>query len=325
MLTYFYFDEDIFEDEAFKGIPLAGSTLLDFWQEYGCLGINNNKIEFLTKNLKDKLPPKVYKDWITIVPRLLKFDIELSKGNLSDYNDFDLVKGDCNQYNISTAITVTEYKDCYKKHLDDEFEIICPSTITHSKFFSDSKNFSKKSIGSNESLDYIWATRFDKLTKQVKVITIIDRYLVKSIMHDIGTYDENDKKNHTSLEEFLRRLSKNKTKHTVNIFSSINSSGEEINCSKLKIYINENLLKKKFMNNSNIKVNITLCKNSYFSNTAHDRMIRFGDFHIAEIGNGLDIFRQNNIKNNSFTIKGIEQTEFKSIHSTLCNNFKWKL
>jgi hypothetical protein len=124
----------------------------------------------------------------------------------------------------------------------------------------------------------------------------------------------------TSIELFIAKLPKNGKKYSIQLYSACDI-GTPTNVTELKAYLTDVLSKKTYYQLGIQSFTISLCKNNFFGKEAHDRMLKFDD-HIIEIGNGLDIFRETPILNNTFSIKLPESTNFTTIHGNLNKNIE---
>lgn len=313
MLTTFYFDSELFDDKSLQLIAQLNISLLESWQHYGCLGIcASHKKEILASI--NKVPPKYSVKWQTALSQFKNTVIKPSIVTISDYDSFDHVKDELVKQNVTTGIIATDYADDFKGYDNpDKFEIVSPVNFGESKNFEKSKSLCLKQIKNGDDINTIWDERFKNLALHTKGITIIDRFSALNILedHKLGK--------RTALDKFIEFLSTTGKKYEITIFGACDINGKMTNATDLKSYLDNVLRKKPFYNQSVVNCSFALCKNRFFGQEAHDRMIRLDDY-VFEIGNGIDIFREKPISNNSFTIKPLTFTNFEDIYIALNRN-----
>lgn len=314
MLTTFYFDSELFDDEAIRTQPLANSALLRSWRHFGCLIDNNLNTKLVMSAIKN-VPPKYYQDWLMALDSYKKCKVNFETLLISDFDNFNTSKNTLFLKGINTALIPYGYLELFGKTVCNEtnFELITPININESVNFIKSEKYAAQDIKSTEDLEEIWDTRFQGLALYTKTITIIDRFAVKNIIED---YKLNRK---TSIELFIDKLPKDGRKYSINLYSACDIGGST-NLTELKTYLTDILGKKTYYLIGVQDFRISLCKNSFFGQEAHDRMLKFDDHHVIQIGNGLDIFRSSPILNNTFNVKVPESTNFDFIYRNLSSN-----
>lgn len=317
MLTTFYFDSELFFEDILEKIPAMNDIILNKWRLYGCLGICPEEQSEILKSLS-RVHPKYVTKWKLAFSNnecFRRTELKLLNQKLSNFNSYDEIKSCFIDEEILTGLLHEDYLELFNDFNNENFELISPSHVNESKFFNKSEELSKLDISKKDSIDDIWFSRFKNLSKFTKRIIIIDRYAAKNIMED------HSNKKVSSIDKFIKFLSFNKKKYSIELYSSFGEGNNCVNLEKLKKYISEELKIKSYC--KGIKLKISLCKSSDFSDHAHDRMLRFEN-HIVQIGNGLDIFRCKKMKNNTFNIKELRTTKFNDIHSELNRNKKYE-
>ncbi|WP_419237378.1 hypothetical protein ACN08P_05610 [Photobacterium leiognathi subsp. mandapamensis] len=312
MITTFYFDEEMFQDNIFKEHPTTTDHILKTWSKYGCLAYCEKDKVYIQKSLQH-VPPKFSQKWSAAIQHLKKTPIMLESSRLSDFESYNLVDKALTQQGVMIGILPNDFLELFQVDNIGKLEIISPLGIHDSKYFSDSEKYSSLDIGVGDNIEEIWNRSFKNLSLYSKSITIIDRYLIKNIMDD---YEEGKE---TSIEKFSKYLSKNNKPYHINILSACDINGEITNSNKIKYYLNDILRKKNYIVKNNITFTIGLCKNRFFSQNAHDRMIAM-DKHVIQTGNGLDIFRNQPLVFCQLNIKNKELTKFDEINTRLKNN-----
>lgn len=320
MLTLFYFDQEVFEDSSLR-MPLANSSILDTWLNYGCLAIcQEHKINI--KEAVHDIPPKYLQKWVAALtsPIYKKTKVSINKPILSSLKNISEFRDEYYPHKITTGIIVSEYEALFEEKniiIDNtNLEIVTPENINESLNFKNSILVSQLDIKKDEVYSDVWNKRFLTLAEQTSTITIIDRYMALNIINDIN------KGLKTSLEKFIESLSACDKNYSINVYSACDFANDNLNSSELSNYINNTLKKRPYFKKSNFEIKFALCKDHKFRDEAHDRMISF-DNHVVQIGKGMDIFRDKKIDNNSFTIKSRSLSGFNDIYKELTRNREW--
>ncbi|WP_368871786.1 hypothetical protein [Proteus terrae] len=312
MLTTFYFDSELFQEDLLIDNNLNHSVLLEHWEKYGCYCYSNESvgaIHLILKNIQHKYRQK----WNIAFTEFTKRRTILKMDNISSYSNYDELNADFSQENIKVGFITSTYTELYptgKKK--GKTEVLSINEIYDSEYFINSEDYSQRDILEKEKITDIWNSRFLELSLCTKVITIIDRYLIKNAIDDLN------KGKKTSLSNFINLLSKNNKKIAINVYSACDIDGDSTNKADI-ISVIDNVKNKPFFNSKNITLKVSLCKNKYFSQVAHDRMIRF-DNHVVQIGTGFEIFRDKEIVFTTFNIKTHRYTHFKKVYAYLVNN-----
>lgn len=320
MITSFYFDQDLFDDESVQKIPLMTDSILETWEKCGCLAIcNSNRTEI--RAALTKVDMSLRKKWVEALSSqsYKKNIVSLKKNKLCDLNGIEEFENLFYSELIITGLLTSEYEELYKiQNLsvgDVELEVITPKKFSESRNFNKSKDACLTSIKAGTDINEIWEERLSKLIYYSSRITIIDRYLASNLLEDI----ENGKE--TSLEFIFEKLSRFNRNYTVVVYSACDIPQKDVNATKIRDYLNNVLTKKPYYKSSN-DIQFSLCKNNLFGNEAHDRLVCI-DEHVVEIGKGLDIFRKGDIKNNTFTIKPKRFSFFRECYNKLSKNREW--
>jgi len=313
MLTTFYLDKELFDDDSLQNINQLNLTILNNWKNYGCLGVCEDSKLDLIKAIK-KVPVKYSIQWQTALTNYKSTPICPRKSTISDCENFVELKEILVAEEVLTGVIPTDYSsDFINLKNSDCFEVVTPSNFEESQNFQNSETYCLTQIAKGDDINVIWQERLHNLARYSKQITIIDRFSALNILED------HSKGLKTSLETFIEYLSLTGKKYEISIFGACDINGRMTNATTLKTYLNNVLRKKPLYTQVIEKCNFSLCKNGFFGKEAHDRMLKF-DKHVIEIGNGLDIFRQKPILNNTFTIKLSHQTNFDSVYNTLSKN-----
>ncbi|PTB31289.1 hypothetical protein [Photobacterium phosphoreum] len=312
MITTFYFDEEMFQDNIFLEHPTTTDHILKTWSKYGCLAYCEKDKGYILKSLQN-VPPKFSQKWSAAIQHLKKTPITLENSKLSDFESYNLVDKALTQQGVMIGILPNDFLELFQVDNTGKLEIISPLGIHDSKHFANSEKYSSLDIGVGDNIDDIWNRSLKNLSLYSKSIIIIDRYLIQNIMDD---YEQGKE---TSIEKFSKYLSTNNKPYNINILSACDINGQITNSGKIKAYLNDILRGKNYIVASNITFTVGLCKNKFFSQHAHDRMIVM-DKHVIQTGNGLDIFRNQPLGFCQFNIKNKELTKFDEINSRLQKN-----
>jgi len=315
MITYFYFDSEIINCTSLQN-EQTNEVLLEKWEKFGCLHICREDMEAIRSGLND-LGPKYSVKWKRALSDFTKKFVSIDeKKNISDYGCINQLEKVVGETEATTAMLPTVYREIYEQpiHENGVFEVVTPDHIHNSIHFKKSQDNSIKSLNSNEQLDVIWKNRIEKIAKISKSIVFIDKYMGLNIL------DDREKDRETSIEVFLKYLSKtvsHDTSITITIYCGCDIDGNKPCSEDLINYLKSLKEKVFFLNNMNLKLILT--KGKYFSAECHDRLIAFDNF-VMEIGKGADIFRPLSNKRNTFSIKLKRETFFKEVHSKLSKN-----
>jgi len=321
MLTIFYFDQDLFEDDFFNSAPVVCNQLLDIWKDYGCLAICSKNRSALIAAISS-IPVKYQQRWkLAFTDGSFKqISIEVLQNMLSALKGMPEFQAQYYDKNVVTGVLPKELQDSFEAKSinvgNDVLEIISLCSLSESENFGKSKNNCLMDIKAGDVFDDIWSSRFYRMAEFSKKITIIDRYLALNLQQDF------ERGKVTALELLINKLSKLNKNFSIDVFSACDFPSEQVNATIINTYIKNTLIKKPYFNIHNIQINFSLCKDSFFKDEAHDRMLCF-DEHVAQIGKGMDIFREIAIKNNTFTIKSRILTSFDDIYKVLARNREW--
>lgn len=318
MLTEFYFDGELFQDQNFK-LKIMNDHLIKHWSEYGCLVVcKKDRGRSLFNDVEAKYKAK----WQSYFTLSRKSFVSLN-AVVSTFNDFDAVECAVKSYGVDSVFIAEGLHDdilgekTQRCNDCNDFEVLIPDDIYNSSNFKKSEEYSKKDIEQGELVRDIWATRFDKLVAHTKVITILDRYFVKNLVEDIK---ENKK---TSLETFLENLSGSSSrKISLHFYSKWDGNASERN--SVEKYLSKSLYETTFFNDSIASVSISGCPDRFFSKNAHERFFKL-DNHVLAIGNGMELFRTTQVKVTHFSSKHSSLTSFDKSLAVISRNSKWTL
>lgn len=310
MITTFYFDEEMFQDPVFINQPCVNEDILSLWDKYGCLAYCDTDFSLVEKSLS-KIQPKYSTRWKVAIQHFFKTKVNLSKRKISDFGSCSLLENDFKVSGIKTGVVANEYLELFSEIVGG-VEVVCPYTLRYSTNFRESERLSSLDINQSEKIYEIWDSRFNGVFLFSKKIVIIDRYLMLNVIYDYKSGLR------TSLEIFFELLSKNNVSYKVDIYSACDINGET-SSSEVKAYLDNVLRPKMSVLKSKIEFEVNYCKNKFFSDHSHGRMIAL-DRHVIQIDNGLDIFREKPMINAQFNIKGIAQTRFNEIYKVLSKN-----
>jgi hypothetical protein len=321
MLTIFYFDSELFEDESLNLMPMANQSILDNWEKYGCLAVCPKSLGALIKAVQ-QIHSDYRQKWIAAFTSssFKKITINVKESKLSAIADLQEFTKQYLCETVTTGLIATEYTELYEQKFfvtnKTLIEIITPINFNESKNFSNSEEISNKDIKRTDTFDEIWDTRFNELSKHTNTITILDRYLALNLQND------HNKGLVTSLERLIEKLITLNRAFVIDIFSACDIPRGNVNSGAIKTFIDNTLKNKPYFSDKKIQIKFSLCKNSKFKTAAHERMLCF-DNHVIQIGNGMDIFRTKKIENNTFTIKSKKRTFFDESYKELSRNREW--
>lgn len=319
MITPFYFDEELFEDNLLREIPMMSDSILNSWERYGCLAMSDDSMREIREALK-VIPEKYKQKWIIALTSFKTFKIDIEKKRLSDLEGITDFERKFYKNRVYTGLIASEFLDIYEEKSlikeDNELEIVSPSNLNESINFNNSSKYCESDITANDDIDIVWNTRFCSLVRHSKTITVIDRYLAENLMQDFQNG------NKSSLEWLVQKLASYETNYKLDIFSACDRYNSVINSADLKDFIDNILKKKPYFREGKIDINFSLCKDRLFGQKAHDRMLCI-DKHVVQIGKGVDIFRDKIIENNTFTIKPKNTSFFQDVYKDLNKNREW--
>ena len=320
MITLFYFDEELFEDNLLRETPIMSDSILNYWERYGCLAMCDDSKREIIAALQ-VIPEKYKQKWIIALTNFKIFKIDIDKKRLSDLSS--IIDFDVGLYNnrVYTGLVASEYLELFEEKSlikeGNQLEIVSPSNLNESINFNNSSKYCESDIIANDDIDQVWKTRFCGLVRHSKTITVIDRYLAENLIQDIKNG------NKSSLEWLVEKLSSYDTNYKLDIFSACDRRNSEISSADIRDFIDNTLKSKPYFRESQININFSLCKDRLFGEKAHDRMICI-DEHVVQIGKGVDIFRNKIIENNTFTIKPKKTSFFQGVYRDLSRNREWR-
>lgn len=321
MITPFYFDQELFDDISVKNLPVVNDAILDMWQKCGCLALCDENKKDIIKAV-GSAPLKYKQKWITALTSdgFKKYQVKLKKSKLSELDDMADFEKCFYSNKVVTGVLTSDYEELLsnKTYVVDgiSLEVITPNNFSESINFSKSKASCEQDIHAGSKINDIWNDRFCNLVAHSNKITIIDRYLALNLLQDI----KDNKK--TAIEALIEKLKPYGTNYTIDIFSACDIYKKPFNSGNIKSYIDNVLKKKPYFNKDKLNIKFSLCKNSIFSEEAHDRMLCIGQ-HVVQIGKGMDIFRVKNIESNTFTIKPKYLSFFNIAYTNLSRNREW--
>lgn len=322
MLSDIYFDDNLFSDLDLKKSGGINQGLIDSWRDYGRLAYDKNKS--ITQIL-DAAPVNFRQRWMNYLSYYSLRPIEI------DPDELFLAKNVDEIIEIFSGTEILAYilaegnhelilRDArYYKCAESGMEVFMPSETGVSHFHNSGRTASELDLKDGMKIDAIWKQRFKGLVKYTNKISIIDRYMIKNI------FEDRKKKKTTSMEKFMGLLSRDSMSDTVNIaiYSSDMAFDNGLcNIVDIESYLRNDLAKFPYVTHK-FNVEINICRDQYFALDAHDRYIAF-DKHVIQIGNGVSIFRDEQIKKTSFNIKSIYNTSFNDILRTFSRNREFR-
>lgn len=310
MLTTFFFDTELTQDDLSTENDLLHTTLLSKWEEYGCLLYHKNDKYSLISSLS-KVPPKYKQKWATAFHSFYSSEIKHNFSNLclSDYNTHEDINKDFEKNGIQVGIIANTYSDLFTRvNTPSNPELLLLTELNSSIYFSKSELFASSDINESDNIQDIWNSKFSMLSFYSKKITIIDRYLIHNAIYDFNNHKK------TSLEVFIELLTKNNVNANIQILSSCDIDSTQTSSMDCTLIMDK--IRKKLTSQ---KIKLSLCNDKIFSRIAHDRSITF-DNHTIQIGIGFELFRQSPMKNSTFNIKNKRKTNFDNTYSTLIKN-----
>ncbi|MEN8351538.1 MULTISPECIES: hypothetical protein [Acinetobacter] len=314
MLVHFSFDGACFSSKLLcdKYNPSIHEQLNQYWKKYGVFVFPEN-LDF--KEYLKTIDQNHRKIWTAVLTSPNFFKVKKLTENWKNLNELanhEPMYNGIEEYSKFFKVLFSDEDHFYMltelgtiSKLQGSFEIITPGQILVSPSFNEVKNnFEKKTVVGDE-LETIWKNKFSDLCKYCTDITIIDRYLFKSIVED------KIKNSSSSFEYLLKKISKYDGKYRIIIVSSINEINEDnILLDKVKAlgakdgeeallnYINKFLTSPLKKNISSFK--IIDVENKFFRVSGHDRYFRF-DNSYYRISKGLNFMRVGEqIEDNNF-------------------------
>lgn len=304
MLVHFSFDDACFLSKSLcdEYNPSSHEQINQYWKQYGVLVFPEN-LDFKTYlNTIDQNHRQI---WSTVLtsPNYFKVkklsvswknleqlsSVEPIFNGIEEYGSFFnlLFSNEDHFYMLTESGVISKIKGC--------FEVITPGQILISPSFKVVKNNFEKKTEVGDDLEKIWSSKFSGLCEYCTDITIIDRYLFKSIVED------KINKSTSSFEFFLKRIASYDKKYRIKVVSSVHDINvDEILLGKVKAlgardgeeaimtFINKFLTTPLKKNISSLRV-IDVEKN-FFKVNGHDRYFRF-DNSYYRISKGLNFMR----------------------------------
>ncbi len=250
MLTTFYFDKELFEDDAVINISVVGKTIIENWEQYGCLATCKDH-QIAIRDALNSTDIKHKLKWVTAFSSssFKKMTVQLREPIVSEYQKIQDLEAEFQPHGIMTGLIPSELvggldslnHTCKQGNFT---EVISPCDFDQSIHFQNSSVVSITDINSGETIDDVWKNRFLNLSKNTKKITIIDRYLALNLLED------NTNGLRSSVERLIQKLASNNQKYSIDIYSACDIPSKSINASDLKSYITE-LKKKPFYSEPN--------------------------------------------------------------------------
>ncbi|WP_278382840.1 hypothetical protein [Pseudoalteromonas distincta] len=320
MITPFYFDEELFDDNSVREMPIISDSILNLWERYGCLAMSDDSIKEIRAALK-VIPDKYKQKWITALTDFKTFKIDIEKTRLTDLEGITDFERKFYNNRVYTGLIANDFLDLFEEKSlmkeGNQLEIVSPNNLNESINFNNSAKYCESDIKANDDIDIVWNTRFCNIVRYSKKITVIDRYLAENLIRDFTNG------NKSSLEWLVEKLSTYDTDYNLDIFSACDRRNSEISSADIRGFIDNTLKRKPYFRESQININFSLCKDRLFGEKAHDRMICI-DEHVVQIGKGVDIFRDKIIENNTFTIKPKNVSLFQGVYRDLSRNREWR-
>ncbi|WP_288450132.1 hypothetical protein [uncultured Acinetobacter sp.] len=314
MLVHFSFDNACFLSKLLcdKYNPSIHELLNQYWKQYGVFVFPEN-LDF--KEYLKTIDQNHRIIWTAVLTSPNFFKVkklteswksldELASqepmyNGIEEYSKFFnvLFSDEDHFYMLTESGIISELQGC--------FEIITPGQILVSPSFKEVKNNFEKKTVVGEELETIWKNKFSDLCEYCTDITIIDRYLFKSIVEDKINNST------SSFEYLLKKISKYNRKYRIIVVSSIYEiNNDNVLLGKVKAlgakdgeealltYINKFLTSPLKKNISSFK--IIDVENKFFRVSGHDRYFRF-DNSYYRISKGLNFMRDDEqIEDNNF-------------------------
>lgn len=304
MLVHFSFDNTCFLSKFMRDQynPSIHLQLKEYWKQYGVLVFPKN-LDFPTYlNTIDQNHKQL---WLTVLTSPNQFKVKklaVNWNSLEQLASLNPMYDGIENYSNFFKVLFSDEEQVYLltesgviSRVRGLFEIITPGQILTSNYFNDVKfNFEKPTIVGDD-LDGIWTSKFSQLCEYCTDITIIDRYLFKSVVED------NLNNSISSLEFFLKKISIYNRKFRIIIISSIEEVDNDVNLmgrvkglgaqtaeEAVNTFINKMLTAPLKMNISSFKgINV---ENNFFRIHGHDRYFRFDNSYFR-ISRGLNFMR----------------------------------
>lgn len=300
------FEIDIDSFDFPKGKPLDLDTkishenLLNSWLKSGVLLYNGNELsDSLLFKIINSLPQSVKKDWQEAIKHYPRVQSSLATWNGQINKDLIIKIPEKPAVLIveeTKALVDFEINEEQPSKVDliNQTEIVKFKYSSQSEYFRLDQNISISHIKKSDDFSKVWRERFHWLaaSENITKVAILDRYAMLNHLEWL----KKPRNGTSGLERFLRLLDTSSTsKKYVKLltawssnkadFSFQNQFYQEFTNSITDIYMR--LPKKKIS-----KIIVHILSGSDFSET-HDRHIRFGDFHIWDLGKGLSCFEGN--------------------------------
>lgn len=318
MINEFHFDHKFLENETLVDHEFFNTHLIKMWADFGCLYYPFDFHEDYMNSLVYH-DPRYAQDWQLAFSDLKKCNIEQGYKCISQHDSVTDVFSLMNSYGVKT--TLMKDDDANKLEVENFFssselenEVVKANYIHKSVYFNKSEEYSKKDLGTKESLEDIWKTRFHGLAKHSRLITIIDRYLFENLEQDIGTKI-------TSIKKFADFLRPYNNKFSLCIYS-VGGDKDSPRHECIENYFRLNKTAKDKLGEVFSYIEISSCSDDKFMVDSHDRFIRFDDF-VVSIGTGFEIFRSNPIRTTTFSVKNHTHTCFTETTSSMNPKRLW--
>lgn len=234
-----------------------------------------------------KLPQEIKKLWIVAIQQNRRIEISTKLKDLSNATQLSDIEQYYEDLKLACLDDVMAYclglpADCESIIIADKGLEICRfDFVDQSKHVRNALETSCRNIPKGEHVESVWANWFKVLATYCKKIVIVDRYAL------ISNLERRDNK--SGLCRFLTEIDKLPTQHNITIYSARNAKYTDMQLiNKLRQHVD--LLK----NNGILTLNLNICDDGLFSETAHYRYIKFDNI-MCEIDTGLEIFSGDNV------------------------------
>lgn len=304
MLVHFSFDDACFFSKSLcdEYNPSSHEQINQYWKHYGVLVLPENLDFKMYLNTIDQNHRKIWSTVLTYPNYFKVKKLSVSWKNLEQLSSVEPMFNGIEEYGSFFNVLFSNEDHFYLlresgifSKIKGCFEIITPGQILISPSFKGVKNNFEKKTEVGDDLEKIWSSKFSGLCEYCTDITIIDRYLFKSIVEDKIS------KSTSSFEFLLKRISTYDKKYRIKVVSSIHDiNADNILLEKVKdlgakdgeeaiiTFINNFLTTPLKKNIASLRI-IDVEKN-FFQVKGHDRYFRF-DNSYYRISRGLDFMR----------------------------------
>lgn len=302
MITEFSIDQAFFSSRALNDESLSAvhDFITNSWLNFGVMVLPRGSGQCVLAMI-EKLPNKFRQRWVQAFEYGRIFEVDRQWWEFDRYESFESLCELNELFRTAFSEDAISYVLCgndnYKKTCQTTgFEMLGAGICSESLHLAKCAELATSDIIETQTADQIWNTRFDRLARHSKNITIMDRYFFENIWRAAQKNLSDE-----GMKNFFTFITRYNKKFNIKIISHGNIKDSDFHTAiynKFYTSIYKSPIYQKSLNS----LTLISASDDFFRDQCHDRFIGF-DKHICQIGNGMRILGNSPIPRSTFLAK----------------------